>query len=97
MDRCVGVFALQLHFANCQVIARERQFFADEWRNKGKQKKKKKALKDRHYAFTVSNIFLVFVRENIPFFADLGCWAQWIKKIRKGPKQSTARIRSATK
>ncbi|KAI0286763.1 hypothetical protein BGY98DRAFT_11944 [Russula aff. rugulosa BPL654] len=35
-------------------IARERQFFADEWRDKGKNKKKKKSSKDRHYAFTIS-------------------------------------------
>jgi hypothetical protein len=56
VDRCVRVFDLWLHFANYRVIDRERQYFADMWRDKNKNKKKKKP-KDRHYAFTVSNIF----------------------------------------
>jgi len=38
------------------VAARERQYFADMWHNK--DKKKKKASKDRHYAFTVSKHFV---------------------------------------
>lgn len=58
MDRCVRVFDLRLHFANYQVIARERQFYADMSREKDKKKKKKKASKDRHYAFSVSNFFV---------------------------------------
>jgi hypothetical protein len=61
VDRCVRVFDLRLHFANNEVIALERQVFADMWREKDKKKKKKKASKDRHYAFSVSNIFFVRV------------------------------------
>jgi hypothetical protein len=35
------------------MTEREREYFANVWRDKAK--KKKKASKDRHYAFTVSN------------------------------------------
>ena len=55
VDRCVTVFDLRLHLANYRVVDRERQYFADMWREKDKKKKK---AKDRHYAFTVSNIFV---------------------------------------
>jgi hypothetical protein len=40
-------------YAQSRAIGKEREYFANVWRDKAK--KKKKASKDRHYAFTVRN------------------------------------------
>jgi hypothetical protein len=81
------VFDLSLHFANYQVIAQERQSFADMWREKDK-KKKKKASKDRHYAFTVSNIFWFVFRKISHSLQISGAGPSRSKKYEKDPNKA---------
>jgi hypothetical protein len=88
VDRCVRVFDLRLHFANNEVIALERQVFADMWREKDKKKKKKKASKDRHYAFSVSNIFLFVFRKISHSLQISGAGPSRSKKYEKDPNKA---------
>jgi hypothetical protein len=67
------------------VIARERQFFADMWRDKAK--KKKKASKDRHYAFTVSSIFSFVYRKISHSLQISGAGPSGSKKSEKDPNK----------
>lgn len=86
VDRCVRVLDFLLHFANYHMIEQERQLFADSWRDKSKNKKKK-ASKDRHYAFTVSNIFVV-LRKMSHYLQISSAGPSGSKKAEKNPNKA---------
>ena len=67
------------------MIAQERQFFADM---RDKDKKKKKAPKDRHYAFTVSNIFLFALEQTSDSLQISGAGPSKSRKSEKDPNKA---------
>jgi hypothetical protein len=85
VDRCVGVFDLRLHYANHQVIAREREYFSNSWRDK--KKKKKKALKDRHYAITVGDLSS-YLDKKSHFLQISSAGPSGSKKVKKNPNKA---------
>jgi hypothetical protein len=74
------------------VTGKEREYFANVWRDN--PKKKKKAAKDRHYSFTVSNLLPTWTTTSLS--VGLGRWVERTKESEKKIEQSSGRIRSAT-
>jgi uncharacterized membrane protein len=62
-------------YANHRVTGKEREYFANIWRDKAK--KKKKVSQNRHYSFTVSNLLPTWTTAS--FSAGLGRWVERTK------------------